>query len=252
MSVHLLDRSYWENEWSLTDDVKEAILDLFLEINRPMTPYYLAKQYLARLAETAQAESAAVAQDVYNPLQAYPVGARLLFPQLKGLVGEVVAVREGHNPRYEPFKVIAVQFPNADEPREFVAEFNHPALLNFDTTANVAELTPDTLLEVAGDIVEAAFARYLQEGDFAEFGGRYLPEGMLVDVNLGNRNIAEAMIDIMGHPLVTAELMKEMELPKETNKEVLTFSVNVALSRDERFYNAGDEKSPTWHLHRLK
>lgn len=252
MSAHLLDRSYWENEWSLTDEVKEAILDLFLDVNRPMTPYYLAKQYLTRLVETAKEESAAVAQDVYNPTQAYAVGARLLFPQLKGLAGEVVAVREGHNPRYDPFKVIAVQFPNEDEPREFVAEFNHPAMLNFDTTANLAELTPDAVLHVAGDIVEAAFARYLEEGDFAEFGGRYLPEGMLVEVNLGNRNIAEAMIDVLGQPLPTSELMKEMELPKETNKEVLTFSVNVALARDERFYNAGDEKSPQWHLHRLK
>ena len=61
------------------------------------------------------------------------VGDELVFPHLDFAVGTVVGQREGHNPEYEHFGVIAVEFEDDGGSREFAAELSSPHKLSLVT-----------------------------------------------------------------------------------------------------------------------
>lgn len=244
---------FWKESWHVSDDDMERLLEVFMEENRPLTMDILAKQYVKQLVTDEQERQEAAGAELYDPTHAYDVDTRLSFPQLDGAIGDVVAVRDGYNPRYDEFSVIQVQFEDEEEVREFAAGFQNTYALNFDAGSALVELAPEDLYKQHGDIIRQKLSVALEEsGDFVHFGQQWLPTVLLPDVNPGNLNIAEAMIDVTDAAMTTDELVKEMEMSADVPHLIVAFAVNLQLTRDERFINLGGVESPRWSLQRLQ
>jgi hypothetical protein len=83
--------------------------------------------------------------------------------------------------------------------------------------------------------------------------GRWFPKALLVDVNAGNLNLAEAVLDMAGGgPLPTAELMEQIEMPEGINPKLGAFSLDLALQEDARFDEVGSAGEVSWFLQRLE
>jgi hypothetical protein len=67
---------------------------------------------------------------------------------------------------------------------------------------------------------------------------------------VGLLNIAEAMVDIQGQPLMPEAILVELDLPQEIPSAIKAFSLNRALSRDARFDDVGDAEQIRWSLRR--
>ena len=82
--------------------------------------------------------------------------------------------------------------------------------------------------------------------------GRWFPRALLVDVNVGHLNLAEAVLDMTGgEPQPTSVLLKDVELPAGVNPKLAEFSLNFALQEDERFDEVGPAGQVLWCLRRL-
>lgn len=245
---------FWKESWYVDDDDMDRLLEVFIEENRPLTTNTLAKQYLKQLVADEQERQESAGAELYDPTQVYETGTRLSFPQLDGALGEVIDVREGYNPRYDEFSVIQVRFDTGDDGvREFAANFQNTYALNFDAGAAFVEFAPEELYKQHGSIIRQKLSVALEEsGDFVHFGDQWLPTVLLLEVNPGNLNIAEAMIDVTGSAMTTDELIKEMDISADVPKSIVAFAVNLELVRDDRFINLGGAASPRWSLHRLQ
>lgn len=253
MATTTQSERFWRESWYVDDDDMERLLEVFIEENRPLTTDELAQEYLRQLVSYEQDRQEAAGAELYDPTHAYDTGTRLSFPQLDGAIGEVVDVREGYNPRYDDFSVVQIQFEEDDTIREFAANFQNTYALNFDAGAALVELSPEELYKQHGAIIRQKLSVALEESDdFAHFGQRWIPTVLLPDINPGNLNIAEAMIDVTGAPLTTDELLKEMEVGADIPKPIVAFAVDLTMSGDERFINLGGVESPRWSLQRLQ
>jgi hypothetical protein len=77
--------------------------------------------------------------------------------------------------------------------------------------------------------IENAFAFAADEG-LVRIAGRWFPRSLLVDVNVGHLNLAEAVLDMKGgEPQPTSALLKDVELPGGVNAKLTEFSLNFAL-----------------------
>jgi hypothetical protein len=107
------------------------------------------------------------------------------------------------------------------------------------------------LYERFGELVVAQVEERLgSEPGFWSFRGKWLPADLGVDVHVGLLNIAEAMIDIQGEPLVPETIMAELGLPQEVPASIKEFALNRALAADRRFEDVGDRHQVRWSLAR--
>ncbi|MGD8623693.1 MAG: hypothetical protein PVF47_04175 [Anaerolineae bacterium] len=194
---------------------------------------------------------------VYQPKEGYEVGEDIIFPVFDYALGTVVGTRPGSNPDYGDFVVIQVAFEGDGEPREFATELVGDHNLNRDqgdTEILVAEdlRSPAELYDLYGPAIEDSLAAALEEhADFVSFRGQWYLRDLLVPIDLGLRNIAEALVEIKAMPLPPQEIMPTLDLPAEVSEEIRTLSLNVALDEDERFNNVGDRGRDIWYLRRL-
>jgi hypothetical protein len=171
-------------------------------------------------------------------------------------VGEVVGVRPGHNPEYDPFKVIKVQFDTGEE-REFAAEFENGHPLNqqvYGTMDAEQRLSPEEMAARYGPAIQQELeARLESEPDFIRLAGKWFRRDLLVEVHEGHLNLAEAVLDVAGGgPLPTDALLGDVELPAEISPQLRVFSLNYALQQDERFDEVGPAGEVLWYLSRLE
>ena len=83
--------------------------------------------------------------------------------------------------------------------------------------------------------------------------GRWFPRALLVDVNVGHLNLAEAVLDMSGgEPLATSALLKDVAMPDGVNPKLAEFSLNYALQDDKRFDEVGPAGQVLWCLYRLE
>ena len=83
--------------------------------------------------------------------------------------------------------------------------------------------------------------------------GRWFPRALLVDVNVGHLNLAEAVLDMSGgEPLPTSSLLRDVSLPEGVNPKLSEFSLNLALQEDDRFDEVGPAGEVLWCLRRLE
>jgi len=249
---------YWGEAFTLTPDDREFLLNLFVEDEQPRSTDELAKalvRYRAQREEAALRRKQQAQGTLYQPKRTYQVNEQIVFPALDFAVGQVVAIRDGQNPEYGPFKVIEVNIDGNQ--REFAAEFSFEHRLNEDA-AILSPSEPTVLPEEIHARYAATFVPHLREilhhsADFVWLAGKWFPRALIADVNIGQLNIAEAVLDMNGGgPLATESLLTEIGLPPEINRNLQVFSLNHALYTDERFDEVGPAGEVLWYLVRLE
>lgn len=253
-SGKLSNDQYWE-QFNVQPSDLDYLVNYLVEQERPYTLAELAyeltryrHQQMTDLLEDTLSQGR-----VYRPGEAYALGERVIFPHLSNLVGEVIDVRAGNNPEYEPFSVIQVQV-EAGPVRQFAAELPQDHPLNTASYLPDDEVSVEDVFEAHGDSVAEALERALQgSGQFVNVAHNWFVRALLVDISPGQLNIAEAMLDMAsGGPLRTAELLGEIDLPDEISDSLQAFSLEYALLRDGRFDEVGPAGYALWYLRDLE
>lgn len=251
--------AYWGESFSLTADDREFLLNLFVEDEQPRSTDELARALIRYRVEREEAALRRKQQSqgaLYQPKRSFSVGEQVVFPALDFAVGQVRGVRPGHNPDYQPFKVIEVELEDGGR-REFAAEFIDAHRLNEDAailSPDEVVVSPDELYRQTAAVFVPHLRSLLQASpDFVWLAGKWFPRGLIADVNVGQLNIAEAILDMNGGgPLPTEALLPEIGLPREINPNLQVFSLNYALYSDERFDEVGPAGEVLWYLVRLE
>jgi len=251
-----LREDYWET-FEVTDEDVEFLYQHLLEEERPLSPEVLVEALVAeRLRREREALEQRRAGDrlIYLPKEHYEVGAQLIFPALDWAAGEVVAVRPGRNPELGDFEVIRVRFADGRE-REFAAGLAEHPLNEPPKMDDQGPLSgPQQVLEQYRKSLVARLEEALgQHEDFVRIAGRWFPRALVMEVNIGHLNLAEAVLDVAGGgPLPTRAIMEQIEFPTTDNPHLAEFSFDLALQEDERFDEVGPAGQVLWFLKRLE
>lgn len=247
----------WTN-FQISDDDLEFITNLLLEREHPLTPREMLEPLIALKLDQARQNGPepSAEQAKYVPGGAYQVGDELVFGQLGGQVGTVLAIRPGENPELGPFKVIDVDLDGGGSRRSFAAELADHTL-NQVEPAKAVEALPETagdVLDTVGPLLETRLRERLSDqDDIVQIAGRWFPRALLAEIHPGHLNLAEAILDVGGGgPLPTSALLEHIELPAGLDPLLATFSVDYALQEDERFDEVGPAGQTLWYLRRLE
>jgi hypothetical protein len=251
-----LEEDYWQN-FNLQDEDLEFIYNYLLESETPLGSQELVA---ALVDERIRREKFLLEQqrssggDLYQPKGSYAVDQNLVFPALGWQRGRVVAVRPGHNPDLGEFGVVRVAFDGGVE-REFATGLadhilnDPPKVLKDDASLN-ADFVLQNYLD---DLVQRLEEDLVTNPDFVRIAGRWFPRALLVDVNIGHLNLAEAVLDMAnGGPMPTEDLARQIGLTSDVNPKLLEFSLDFALESDGRFDEVGPSGKTLWFLHRLE
>ncbi len=250
---------YWRDQFRLTGPDVARIYDLILDSGKPVRPSVLAR---ALIDAGCRREEAAIQAELsrgvpYRPSGTYKTGEEITFPALDYAWATVVGARAARNPQYGEFVAIQVRFEDEDGLREFASELRGGHKLDQevgDTSplASGGARSPEDLAELYGRLVEEKIAAGLAEhAEFVRLGDDWFLQELLVNVSIGQLNIAEALIEVKGMPLPIAELMADLDLPLEVAEEIRVLSLNRALRLDSRFDNVGNGGRDVWYLRRL-
>jgi hypothetical protein len=250
-----LRENYWE-EYVLEQEDISFLYEYLLESETPLTSEelmpILVDQRIER--EMVRLEKKRLdGNEIYFPKDSYQVGDKLVFPAFAWQKGEVIDTREGENPAQGQFGVIQVKFESGDE-HEFASGIEEH-LLNVPPEAAQAdslnaEAVIDEYRNLLTDQIELGL---IENDDFVQIAGRWFLRALLVDVNTGHLNLAEAVLDIKeGGPLSTADLIKEVDLPDDVNPRLIEFSMDHALQEDPRFDEVGPAGIVAWFLKALE
>ena len=91
-------------------------------------------------------------------------------------------------------------------------------------------------------------ARLVEDPDWLSYGDRWILRALLPEVNLGHRNLAEAIIMLAGEPLPAEQILGDLDFDKQLPAETRAIALEMALSKDERFRNVGALEAPLWTL----
>lgn len=251
--------AYWREEFDVTSQDLSRIYDLILDAGRPVSEATLARGLIESTCRTDEARIQAELNrgPMYQPQDSYQVGLQVAFPALDYAWATVVGTRPARNPGYGEFTAIKVQFEGQSRVREFSSELRGEHKLNrregqTDLQASGDVRTPAKLFEDHGSVVGERLSESLAEhAEFVAFGNEWFLRELLVPVGIGRLNIAEALIEVKGMPLPTAQLMADLDLPAEAADEIKVLSLKLAMERDGRFDNVGDGGRDVWYLRRL-
>lgn len=251
--------TYWKEQFEVTDKDVALVYDLILDRAEPVPATTITQEVMAHHThlEEEELEAELLAGRAYEPRAAYEPGEKVLFPALDFALGTVVGTRPGRSPNYGDFTVIQVEMENGDEVREFASALerehmlNRPegegGLLDTDGLLTVSELVEAYGPTVDGRLVEALGKR----PEFVLFRDEWFLQDLLCEIHAGHLNIGEALIEIKGRPLPTAEFLADLDLPAEVSGPVQVLSLERALEADGRFINVGDSGRSVWYLRRL-
>ena len=251
--------AYWQEELRLVKKDVAFLYDQILEGGKPVSTAVLAEALIARHCRQEEdlIEAELSKGEVYQPKDSYKAGDALIFPVFEYKLGTVTGTRPGISPEYGEFTVIQVEFDGEKGVREFASDLQGEHRLNrIEGEADVlvsAELaSPRELHKLYGAAVDEEIAATLEEHpDFVDFGGDWFLKDLLVPIDTGSLNIAEALVEIKGMPQTTADFLSDLDLPGEVSQEIKLLSLSRALDADARFDNIGDTGRDLWYLRRL-
>jgi hypothetical protein len=250
------DSDYW-NTFSINDNDIDFINNYLFENETPRTARELSPVlFEARIEREKQRELDLHAGKgkIYIPLENYKVDEDLVFPQLEWSEGKVISVRQGINPDIASFSVMEVEFAGK-QIRQFAFELADHKLntLSDANEENEEGVKKEIFAKVGGNIESKLESALLKDKGLVRIAGRWFPKSLLVDINIGHLNLAEAVLDeVNGGPLDTETIMKQMEMPEGINSNLLEFSMNYALQEDSRFDEVGPAGQVLWCLERLE
>jgi hypothetical protein len=249
----------WVDDWTVTDDDLEYLTGILLEKEIPLGIQDFA---LALVERRIKAQERAIKEAfknvrVYNPSQTYQAGQRILFPALNNQIGTVIGTRSGENRAYGDFTVIQVEFEQG-ELREFAAALQTAHKLSSQPENGSlpgAKLpTPEALLaEHREQIVAKLTEKLEQSSDLLAVSGKYFSRSLMLEVNEGHLNLAEAVLDMAeGGPMLTAGILRDIGGLGKSAPALQEFCLNDALNRDNRFDEVGPVDTVLWYLQRLE
>ncbi len=250
---------YWIDDFHLEEADLEHLYHILLERETPLSADEMALALVRYRVEEEEAnlEQQAKPKDLYRPAESYAVGDTITFPQFDRLSGEVVATREGQNPQQGTFTVLTVELENGDTV-DVACELTAEHVLNFLEEEEEVEdedlIPPEELfIEYGGYVAEEITERLDEHEDLVRLAGRWFPKSLLVEVNVGHLNLAEAVLDIVGGgPLSTPEILDQIGMLDDVNPHLAEFSLNYGLQEDDRFDEVGAAGQVLWYLVRME
>jgi len=251
----IISLDYWKDLQVTKQDVEFLHNHLF-EIETPLTTRELTE---VLIRERYRVENLAVQKrrqsggKIFLPKESYQAGDDLVFPALDWKHGKVSATRAGVNPSLGDFDVLTVQMED-DKERLFASNLALHSLNDEPDSAEGEDFNPEEVLRVNGHALEKKLETTLKgDDDIVMIAGKWFPRALLIDVNVGHLNLAEAVLDMSaGEPLPTSGLLKDLSLPEGENPKLAEFSLNLALQEDDRFDEVGPAGEVLWCLHRLE
>lgn len=253
---------HWAENFTVSDEDIEYLLGLLLENETPLTAPQLAHALIEHRLQTEADTLKNRYKDVkvYSPAAAFSSGQKLLFPAFDYALATVAEVRNGSDGA-STFKVVQVKFDDApDVVREFVAEYPLPHRLsdvNGENTYAAPGDEPPTVEEILAsaqnEIVAALEERLQQEPDLVSLAGTWFPSSLMLDVNIGHLNLAEAILDLSETgPMTTEDIIAAIGGVGEAPLSLQVFSLNHGLNQDSRFDEVGPVDTVLWTLKRLE
>jgi hypothetical protein len=247
---------YWLG-FQITQDDIEFIYNYLLEVETPQTPNELIQ---ALVQNRILQEKAVISNQIksggsiYLPKDEHKVGQTLSFPTRNWQEGTITSIRPGSNPEHAPFNVIEVEFEDGQVHKYASSLESHLLNQPISIDENDPNLKTETVLLNFGDDLKTRLSEELESNpDLVRIAGRWFPRALLVDVNEGHLNLAEAVLDMAGGgPLTTASLLEQVDLPTDVNSKLTEFSFNLALQEDGRFDEVGPSGEVLWFLRRLE
>ncbi len=250
-----LREDYWE-EYELEDEDISFLYDYLLESETPLTSEelmpILVEERIKRekiLLEKKRLDG----NDIYFPKDVFEIGDKLVFPACEWQKGEVVGLRSGENPALGQFSVIQIEFEDGKQ-HEFAAGIEDHVLNIPPETTQADSLSLDVVVSsYSQELIKQIDLGLIDQEEFVQIAGRWFLRALLVDVNDGHLNLAEAVLDMNeGGPLATSELVKDIDLPGDVNKNLIEFSLDHALQEDPRFDEVGPAGIVAWYLKGLE
>ena len=251
-----LKNDYWQN-FEVKENDLQFLYSYLLDVEKPQNTQELLG---ALIDERIREEIISLKKQqmaggpVYYPKDHYQVGQTIQIPALNWQSGKVTAARPGQNPEMAAFEVIEVALENG-ETRQFAAgleehKLNQPVSINADDPL----LNRDNVLENYGEMLTERLSDILENNpDLVRIAAMWFPRALLVDINGGQLNMAEAVLDMLaGGPLSTPGLMDQIDLPEDAGGKLNEFSLNLALQEDKRFDEVGPSGEVLWFLHRME
>ncbi|MDX1664671.1 MAG: hypothetical protein R3272_12835 [Candidatus Promineifilaceae bacterium] len=250
-------KAYWVSDFSLTESDIEQIYNHLLEVERPQTARELALVVMEhRVAqEKNEIKKRLAGREVYQPKGHYEEGDELVFPALNFTYGEVVGSRRGHNPEAGDFRVIQVVVGGKE--REFASDLTSDHVLN-QSDGSIFEamemISAEDLHVLYGDSVAEQIAVELEEREaFIHLIDKWFLKGLLIEVNVGHLNLAEAVLEVSGGgTMPPEEILPFLELETDAPQETQVFSLNYALLQDRRFDEVAPRGEIGWYLRRME
>ena len=247
--------TYWDDLQINRQDVEYLHTHLF-ENETPLTTRELVTIFVnerVRAERLAEQTRRLAGGRTYLPRESYQVGESLVFPALNWKHGKVIASREGQNPEIGRFDVLTVQLEDGSE-RLFASSLAYHMLNDQPATVEDIGFDSQDILKEYGHTIERKLEEAFETNDdLVRIAGRWFPRALLVDVNVGHLNLAEAVLDMSGgEPLPPGALLKDVALPEGVNPKLSEFSLNYALQEDDRFDEVGPAGQVLWSLRRLE
>lgn len=251
----IISKDYWKDLKITKQDIEFLHNHLF-EIETPLATREMVK---VLIHERYRAENLAVQErrqsggKIYLPKDIYQPEDELVFPALDWAHGRVSETRAGVNPTLGDFDVLTVQMEDGKE-RFFASNLALHTLNDEPALDEGDEFDADAILRTNGHSLDDKLESALKDDEeIVQIAGKWFPRALLIDINVGNLNLAEAVLDMSaGEPLPTKSLLKDVSLPKGENPKLAEFSLNLALQEDERFDEVGPAGEVLWFLHRLE
>ena len=256
LAPYLLREDYWDS-FELEDDDLEFIYNHLLDLETPLTSQELLSALVkARIQREQMAieEQLSSGSDIYVPKGTYQTNQELVFPAFNLRRGMVTATRAGQNPDLGAFQVIQVKFDNG-EFKEMAADLKDHILNEpLDISSQDPALDFGHVIATHGDQLDERLQSTLnKDHNFVRIAGKWFPRALLVDINAGHLNLAEAILDMAsGGPMPTTSLMEQVGLAESSNPKLVEFSLDLALQEDTRFDEVGSAGEILWFLHRLE
>ncbi len=247
----------WARDFIVTDDDVEYLTGLLLEREMPLSIDQLARALIDQRLQEQKAALEARYKDIhlYKPAESYRIGQTIMFPLLDHATAEVIDQRPGDNPDYGDFSVIRVKFDD-DTTREFAADLTTSHLINDANGGSALPGLPDLdaeqiLRENRDLLVEKLTDKLANTGDLVSVAGKWFSRGLMLDVNEGHLNLAEAVLDMaMGGPLSTEAILEQIGGLGDAEPALQIFCLNDVLNHDPRFDEVGPLNTVLWFLKR--
>jgi hypothetical protein len=262
----MIPTQHWARNFAIEDEDIEYLTNLLLERETPLETEELAR---ALVQERINREVAALRDRykdarVYSPARSYQMGEKLVFTEFDYETGRVVGMRPGNNSDYGDFNVIAVEFDDEDmnttgKHREFAADLAAPHDLSESVedevlSGGMGDLTTDDVMNIEGKSIIADLEDNLRASeDLIYMARKWFPRDLLMEVNVGHLNLAEAVLDMAGGgPIRTEAIINDIGGLGKAPMALQIFSMNYALNKDERFDEVGPTGEVLWYLKRLE